>query len=69
MQKQTAESKPKPLFYSIPQLAQRWAVSPYTVRRTIREGRVRAACLGRRLMVPIIEVERLERGDVSEVAK
>ena len=63
MPKQSAEPKPKPPFCSVPQVAKRWNVSAYTVRQTIRNGKMRAACLGRRLMIPIREVERVERGE------
>ena len=63
MSNQSVEPKPKPLFYSVPQVARRWAVSSYTVRQTIRNGKIRAACLGRRLMIHIREVERIERGE------
>jgi len=59
----SAEVKPKPLFYSIRQVAQRWSVSPYIVRQTIQKGRIRASCLGRRFMIPAREIERMERGD------
>lgn len=57
---------PKPLFIPLPRVAARWGVSRYTVRQTIRDGKLRAICLGRRLMIPVEEVERIERG--KEVA-
>jgi hypothetical protein len=58
MPKQSVEPK----FRSIPRLAARWGVSGYIVRQSIRDGKLRAVCLGRRLMIPIEEIERIERG-------
>jgi len=51
----------EPKFRSIPRVAARWGVSRYTVRRSIRDGNLRAVYLGRRLMIPVEEVERIER--------
>jgi excisionase family DNA binding protein len=63
MLKQSVE--PKSLFRSIPRVAVRWGVSRYTVLQSIRDGNLRAVCLGRRLMIPIEEIERVERGKVA----
>jgi excisionase family DNA binding protein len=51
----------KPKFHTIPRVAARWGVSRYTVRQSIRHGQLRAVCLGRRLVIPVEEVERIEK--------
>jgi excisionase family DNA binding protein len=63
MPKQSVE--PKFLFRSISRVAARWGVSRYIVRQSIRDGKLRAVCLGRRLMIPVEEIERMERGKVA----
>jgi predicted site-specific integrase-resolvase len=65
MPNQSVAPKPKPLFNSIPRVAARWGVSRYIVRQSIRAGQLRAVCLGQRLMIPIEEVERIERGKAA----
>jgi excisionase family DNA binding protein len=57
--------EPKSLFRSIPRVAARWGVSRHTVRQSIRDGNLRAVYLGRRLMIPVEEVERIERWRVA----
>jgi excisionase family DNA binding protein len=42
------------------QLATRWAFHTESVRRMIRSGRVQALRLGKRVRVPLSEVEKIE---------
>jgi excisionase family DNA binding protein len=46
--------------YSIADTAERWSVSPDTVRRLIQESELRSVCIGSRRMIPRAEVERAE---------
>jgi excisionase family DNA binding protein len=59
----TPAAKPKPVFLSIPEVAARWGVSRFTVRREVQRGMLRAVRLGRRFRFHIQEVERRERGE------
>ena len=42
------------------QLAERWGWHPESVRRAIRQGRIAAVVISRRLLVPTGEIERIE---------
>jgi excisionase family DNA binding protein len=46
--------------FGISELAQRWGVSAFTVRRAISRGELRALYFSRRILVPRLEVERVE---------
>ncbi len=43
------------------QLGERWGWHPESVRRAIRQGRIAAVVISRRLLVPTGEIERIER--------
>lgn len=47
--------------YAIVELAERWRVSHFTVRRAINSGALRSITIGTRRLVPVEEVERVER--------
>lgn len=47
-------------FYTPRQAAVRWNFHPESVRRLIRKGSVAAVLLGRRVLIPAAEIERLE---------
>lgn len=43
------------------QLARRWQLHPITLRRWVREGKLRCTRIGRGVRFSIAEVERIER--------
>jgi hypothetical protein len=43
------------------QTAHRWHWHPESVRRAIRERRIASIIIGRRRLIPITEIERIER--------
>lgn len=61
---QAAHPGPRPKgaaeFLSVAQLARRWQMHAESVRRMIREKRLPAVRIGRRLRVSLADVERLE---------
>jgi hypothetical protein len=51
------------------QTAHRWHWHPESVRRAIRERRIASIIIGRRRLIPIAEIERIEReGFVARTA-
>jgi Helix-turn-helix domain len=46
---------------SIDEAAQRWGVSPFTIRRFIARGLLRTFNVGARKLVPVSEIARVER--------
>jgi len=50
-----------PEFLTVASLAQRWQFHPESVRRMIRQGRVPATIVGRRVRVALATVEAIER--------
>lgn len=45
-----------------PQIAaDRWHWHPESVRRAIRSGRIASIIIGRRRLIPAVEIERIER--------
>jgi len=42
------------------QVASRWAWHVESVRRAIRQGRIPASVIFRRILIPIVEIERIE---------
>jgi hypothetical protein len=59
----TATKKP---FYSPRQLGKRWGKNRITIIEAIRNGKLHAVRLSNRghYMIPIVEVERVERGEI-----
>jgi excisionase family DNA binding protein len=53
------EVQPRTLL-SIDETAERWGVSPWTVRRLIRAGDLCSVLIGTRRLVPLPAVERAE---------
>ena len=51
----------KPLAVSVEEAALALGVSKHTLRKYIREGRVEAVHLGRRILVPVGVLEKLAR--------
>lgn len=64
MSRQSSEMK-QPPFRSPRQVAERWGVSRSRVIQALKSGKLRAVRLGNRghFMIPINEVERVERGE------
>jgi excisionase family DNA binding protein len=59
------QSQKQTPFWSPRQVADHWGVKRATVIRAVKIGKLRAVRLGNRghYMIPIAEVERLERGE------
>lgn len=53
----------QPLAVDVETAAQLTSLSRYTIRAYIRKGRIRAVHVGRRVLVPMAELERLVRPD------
>ena len=54
-------NKEKPTFLRPTQLAQRWSFNPESVRRKIRRGEIASVVIGRQRLIPLDEIERIER--------
>jgi hypothetical protein len=54
--RQTDNSK----YFTPQQVAARWAWHVESVRRAIRQGRIPASVIYRRILIPISEIERIE---------
>jgi excisionase family DNA binding protein len=54
-------SRLEPLAVSITEAGRMLALSPYTISYYIRHGKIRSVRFGRRVSIPIAEVERLSR--------
>jgi excisionase family DNA binding protein len=52
-------------FLTPAQLSDRWLFHPETIRRKLREGQIRALTIGRRRLIPIEEVEKIENESFS----
>jgi excisionase family DNA binding protein len=55
----------KQLFHTVPSVARRWGVSPFTVRRMLREGKLKSVRLNRRRLIHSEEIRRVERGKAA----
>ncbi len=64
MARQSVITRRRP-FWSPRQVAEHWGVARLTVIRALKSGRLRAVRLGNRghYMIPVGEVERVERGE------
>lgn len=51
----------QPLYFTVQELANRWKITPTTLRRWRRAGRIKASFMGRGVRFAITEVERFER--------
>ena len=54
----------QPLAVSVPDAAAMLGLSPHTIRWYIRHGKIRPVRFGRRLSIPMSEIERLAREGV-----
>ena len=50
-----------PRFLTVNQLARRWGMHAQTVKRTIETGTLRAVRIGKREVIPMAQIERVER--------
>jgi len=48
-----------PKLYEVPAAAATWSVSTWTVRKKIKSGEIRAVRIGRRVLIPESEIERI----------
>lgn len=55
--------------FAIPEVAARWAVSPFTIRRLINAGDLRSITIGARRLLPLAEIERAEQFGVGKARK
>jgi hypothetical protein len=51
----------KKQFATVPEAAERWRQCEETVRRLLRSRRVASIVIGRRRLIPIGEIERIEK--------
>jgi excisionase family DNA binding protein len=61
MQKQNVIAN-RQVFRSVDAVARRWGVSRFTVIREIERGKVRSVRIGRRRMIHVDELARIESG-------
>lgn len=54
----------EPLAVDVREAGRLLALSPHTIRAYIRKGRIKAVRVGRRVLVPAAELERLAREGV-----
>lgn len=52
---------PQPSFLTPAELAARWKITPITLRRWRKDGKLKASFLGRGVRFAMSEVERIER--------
>ena len=52
--------------FSFAEVAQRWGVSPFTVRRRVEAGDVKSINIGARRLIPLEEVQRVEKHGVGK---
>lgn len=65
--KQSGIQKEPVGFLTVAELAQRWHLCPETIRRMIRDGRVRSIAAGRHHRIAIGTVQELERRGTEDV--
>lgn len=58
---ETTNRNPERLFYSVPEFASMFSLSPHTVRRDTQSGKIRTSLYGRRRLIPRAEVERITK--------
>jgi len=58
-EKQESSTVPAPALHSIDPAAYRLGVSPWSLRVWIRQGAIRATRLGRRVLIPESEIQRV----------
>ena len=55
--------------FGIGEAADRWGISPWTVRRLIDSGELRSVTIGARRLLPLAEVQRAEQFGVGKSRK
>lgn len=55
--------------FGVQTLAERWDMSPFSVRRLIRTGELRSVNIGGRRLIPISEIQRAEQFGVGKSRK
>jgi excisionase family DNA binding protein len=58
--KQHADTKPTSPYLTTADLAARWKITPMTLRRWRKDGKLKASFLGRGVRFAMSEVERIE---------
>jgi hypothetical protein len=53
----------------IQETADRWSLSPFSIRRLISSGELKSINVGARILVPISEIERAEQHGVGKSRK
>ena len=56
-------------FLGIAELANRWGVSAFTVRRAINRGDLQSVHIGARILVNLTEIQRAEKHGVGRARK
>jgi excisionase family DNA binding protein len=59
----TRSIEAKRTLVSMQELAKRWGVADLTLRRLVKRRKLRSVRIGRRHMVAIAEIERIEKGE------
>lgn len=59
----------EPLAVDVREAARLLSLSPHTIRAYISKGRIRAVRVGRRVLIPVVELERLVREGVPAQAE
>jgi hypothetical protein len=60
----------KKQLFAIPAACERWGnISPFSVRRHIKNGDIKTINIGARVFIPIAEVERVEQFGVGKSRK
>lgn len=62
----TSAVGPERQLFDAAALAQRWGVSPFSVRRLMKIGSLHSITIGARRMVPLGEVQRAEQYGVGQ---
>jgi len=60
-----SSSAPEKRGFSVPELAQAWGTSRQHIYRLVADGEIKAFHVGRRIVIPAHEVDRVESKAVS----
>ncbi len=66
---ETSVISPKPLTVSIEEAARLSGLSKYTIRAYERKGLIKATRIGRRVLIPVSELERVLRDGINTNSK
>ena len=56
----------EPLAVDVREAARLTSLSTFTIRRAVKRGRLRAVRVGRRVLIPVTELEQLVHGEKRE---